>query len=116
VIVSGDCDVETIGEVLSNPTTRTILRATSQEPMSARALSETCEVSQPTIYRKVETLRACGLLEEDTHLDPDGGHHRTVYQTDLERLIVLLEAGEFDLRIDRRADVADRFTDLIEGI
>lgn len=111
-----DCDVETIGALLENATARTILRRTSQEPMSARTLSEHCDASQPTVYRKLEELRECGLLVERTQLDPEEGHHRTLYATNLRRIIVHLDDGTLDLQIDRREDIADRFTRLIEGM
>ncbi|AGB30346.1 putative transcriptional regulator [Natrinema pellirubrum DSM 15624] len=114
--VSEEPDVETVGALLEDPTVRTILTQTSQEPMSATTLSTHCDASQPTVYRRLEDLRECGLLVERTRPDPDGGHHRTVYSTNLERITADLEGGELTLRIERREDMADRFTDLIEGI
>lgn len=114
--VTEDCDVETIGALLENATARTILRKISQEPMSARMLSDSCEASQPTVYRRLDELRECGLLVERTQLDPEAGHHRTVYATNLRRIIVYLDDGTLDLQIDRREDIADRFTRLIEGM
>ena len=109
-------DVETIGALLEDPTVRTILTQTSQEPMSATSLSDHCEASKPTVYRRLADLRECGLLVERTKPDPDGGHHRTVYATTLERITVELEDGGLALEIDRREDIADRFTRLIEGM
>jgi len=114
--VSEEVDVETIGALLEDPTVRTILTKTSQEPMSATTLSEHCEASKPTVYRRLEDLRECGLLVERTKPDPDRGHHRTVYATNLERITVELEDGGLTLHIDRREDIADRFTRLIEGM
>lgn len=111
-----DCDVETLGGLLADATARIILRKTSHEPMSARTLSEHCDASQPTVYRRLDDLRECGLLVERTKLDPDAGHHRTVYATNLQQVVVRLDDGTIDLRIDRREDMADRFTRLIEGM
>lgn len=84
--------------------------------MSATTLSEHCGVSEPTIYRRLEDLRECDLLIERTKLDTDGGHHRTMYATNFERLTVELRDGQLDLQVDRREDPADRFTRLIEGM
>ena len=114
--MSGEVDVETIGALLEDPTVRTILTQTSQEPMSATTLSDHCKASKPTVYRRLEDLRECGLLVERTKPDPDRGHHRTVYATNLARITVELEDGGLTLRIDRREDIADRFTRLIEGM
>ena len=114
--MSEECDVETIGSLLEDPTVRTILTETSREPMSATTLSERCTASQPTVYRRLEDLRECELLVERTQPDPEGGHHRTVYTTNLRRIAVDLEDGTLHLRIERREDMADRFTRLIEGM
>lgn len=114
--MSEDDEIERIAAVLEDSTARTILTETSQEPMAATTLSDRCGVSEPTIYRRVENLRECDLLVERTKLDPDGGHHRTLYATNFERLTVELRNGQLDIRIDRREDPADRFTRLIEGI
>jgi len=84
--------------------------------MSAGTLSERCEASQPTVYRRLDDLRECELLVERTRPDPEGGHHRTVYATNLRRITVHLADGQFDLDVDRRGDMADRFTRLIEGM
>lgn len=110
------CDVGTVGSLLGDPTVRTILVETSQKPMSAATLSDHCEASEPTIYRRLETLRECDLLVERTRPDPDGGHHRTVYATNVRRVTVELDAGELTLHVDRREDMADRFTRLVEGM
>lgn len=112
--VSGECDVETIGALLEDPIARTILVRTSQEPMSASTLSDHCDASRPTVYRRLEDLRQCDLLVERTRPDPDRGHHRTVYRTNLRRITVRIRDGTMELRIDRREDIADRFTRLIE--
>ncbi|WP_436347999.1 helix-turn-helix domain-containing protein [Natronorubrum sp. FCH18a] len=114
--MSEESEIERIATVLEDSTARTILTETSQEPMSANTLSERCDVSKPTVYRRLEELRECGLLVERTKLDTDRGHHRSVYATNLDRITVELRDGELRLQIDRREDIADRFTRLIEGI
>lgn len=111
-----ECDVEAIGTLLEDATVRTILTETSTRAMSAAALSDSCEASQPTVYRRLEDLRACGLLVEQTELDPEDGHHRTVYATNVERITIELADGELTAEIRRREDAADRFTRFVEGI
>lgn len=114
--MSEERSIESIAAVLEDSTARTILAETSREPMSANTLSERCNVSEPTVYRRLEDLRACDLLVERTKLDTDRGHHRTMYATNLDRITVTLRDGEFTLKIDRQEDIADRFTRLIEGM
>ncbi|MFC3959549.1 winged helix-turn-helix domain-containing protein [Halovivax cerinus] len=108
--------IEAVGAVLADPTARHILVETSQEPMTASTLSDRCAVSEPTVYRRLERLRECDLLVEQTRPDPEHGHHRTVYATDLDRLTVTLRDGTLALQVDRREDPSDRFTRLIEGM
>lgn len=114
--MSEECDIEDIAALLEDETVRTILTETSVEPMSANALSDHCDVSEPTIYRRIEEMRACELIDERTRLDPSGGHHHTVYSSRLRRVTVELENGRFALEVNRREDMADRFTDLVEGM
>jgi len=114
--VSEDCEIEAVAAMLEDATARTILTQTSLEPMSANTLSERCDASKPTVYRRLEDLRELDLLVEQTEPDPEGGHHRTVYSTNMDRITVELRDGELHLSVDRREDIADRFTQLIEGI
>ncbi|WP_276273866.1 winged helix-turn-helix domain-containing protein [Haloarcula litorea] len=108
--------VETVAELLADETARTILTETSQQPMSATSLKERCAASGPTIYRRLERLREADLLVERTRPDPEGGHHRTVYAPNLDRVTVVLADGDLTVRIDRDERMADRFTRLVEGI
>ena len=114
--VSEDPDLETVAGLLEDKTARAILTETSTRPMSANALAERCDASGPTIYRRLERLRDCDLVVERTDPDPDGGHHRTVYAPNLRRVTVELRDGSFAVEVDRREDMADRFTRLIEGM
>ena len=111
-----ECSVAQIGRILADSTTRQILRTIREESMSAEDLSNTAETSTPTIYRRLNELRQCELLIEQTQLDPDDGHHHAQFQTDLERIIVELTDGDFRVTIDHHEAMADRFTRLIEGI
>jgi DNA-binding Lrp family transcriptional regulator len=92
---------------------RDILVATKTERLSAKELSERCDMSRPTVSRRVNRLLEQGLLEEYTHVDPEGRHYQE-YEARLERIEVLLQAGGFDVQIDRSAGPADRITTLFE--
>jgi len=114
--VGEDPDIETVAGLLEDETARAILTQTSQEPMSASTLEQRCDVSGPTIYRRLDRLEDCDLIVEHTRPDPDRGHHKKVYSPNLRRISVELVDGEFHLHIDRREDMSDRFTRLIEKI
>ncbi|MFC5969900.1 helix-turn-helix domain-containing protein [Halomarina salina] len=107
-------------DLLSDEYARAILTETSVEPMSAKTLSERCDASLPTVYRRIDQLTDCGLLEERTRPRQDGNHHR-VYSARLQRFAVELDDGEFTADLERRddgreEDVADRFTRMWEDL
>ncbi|OTF01778.1 winged helix-turn-helix domain-containing protein [Halorubrum sp. SD683] len=92
---------------------RDILVATKTDRLSAKELGEKCDMSRPTVSRRVSRLVEQGLLEEYTHVDP-GGRHYSEYEARLERIEVLLQAEAFDVTIDVRPDPADRITSIFE--
>jgi predicted transcriptional regulator len=102
--------------LLDDECARTILIATSEKPMSADALSEECDASAPTIYRRIDRLDEHDLLEEQQEMDPDGHHYKT-YAARLERVAVDIKDGTMDVDVYRRGeDAADRFTRLYERL
>lgn len=112
--MSEDCDVSELLEVLDDEYARAILTETSVEPMSASTLSDRCDASLPTIYRRLDRLTACHLVTEDTELAPDGNHY-SVYEANLDRVEFSLEDGELTADVTRREeDVADKFTRMWE--
>lgn len=109
-------DTAAIAAVLDDEYARAILATTSVEPMSAKTLSETCDASPQTIYRRIDDLKRHDLLTEQTRLDPNGNHY-AVYAARLEAVTVRLEDGSFTVEITRReTDVADRFTQFVENL
>ncbi|EMA51274.1 MULTISPECIES: winged helix-turn-helix domain-containing protein [Halococcus] len=115
--MSEDCPTNEVFALLDDEYARTILTATSTQPMSAKALSEECDASLPTVYRRAERLAECGLIEEGTRL-ADDGHHYSVYEARLDQLTVDLEEGELQITVEEKSteDIADRFTDMWEDI
>lgn len=92
-----------------------ILRLTSQEPMSAHTLTERCDASEPTIYRRLERLQERDLVAKRDRIDPDG-HHHSVYTARLERVAIELQDGEYEVEVVRTDDPADRFTRLVDEL
>jgi biotin operon repressor len=109
-------DDEEIYTLLDDDYARRILVETHEDARSAEALSEACDASESTIYRRVERLREHDLLEGVQRLDP-GGHHHEVYAARLERVTVELTDDGFVVEVDRREEnAADRFTRLYEEL
>jgi hypothetical protein len=109
-------DEEEIYALLDDDYARRILIETYEDARSAEALSEACDASESTIYRRVERLRERDLLEGVQRLDP-GGHHHEVYAARLERVTVELTGNGFVVEVERSEETtADRFTRLYEEL
>ncbi len=108
-----DGEVAAIGMLLEDEVARSILVHSHGQFLSAPSLAQVCDVSEPTIYRRLERLRTHDLLTERTVPD-SRGHHYKEYQANLHQLTVRLTDDGFDVQIDRRETPADRFTALIE--
>lgn len=111
-----DDEDETVLALLDDEYARSILIEASKEPMSVETLTDRCDASPPTIYRRIERLNEQDFLNEYQELDPDGHHYKT-YSTRLERVAVEIADGTMDVDVDRREeDPADRFTRLFEDL
>lgn len=112
--MSEDSELSSVVALLDDEYARKILTATSDQPMSATELSEACDISMSTAYRRVERLQEENLLTEHTRPRSDG-HHDTVYAANLDRVEVTLRDGQLHLEVDRRStDMADQLTRLWE--
>lgn len=113
-----DCPPSDVFALLDDEYARTLLAATSTEPMTPTELSQQCEMSRATVYRRLNALEECGLVTSELELDADG-HHTKRYEAQLDELSVILADGQFEVEIETRTttqQVADAFTDLWEGL
>lgn len=113
---SEEVGVATVGELLEDEYTRSILAETSSKPLSAQELVERCDASPPTVYRRINRLQELDMLDEDQRLDPDGHHYRE-FSARLDRVTIELRNGEYAVSIRRtETDAVERFTKLYEGL
>lgn len=110
-----DEDLQSIAALLADECAQTILVETAIQPMSADELSEVCEVSEQTIYRRLESLTEHDLVEAETRPDP-AGHHYKVYSAVLNRVVVDLSADGLEVKVSRRDRMADRFTRFVDEV
>lgn len=104
-----------VASLLADACTRTILRETFSEPMSADDLSEVCDVSPQTVYRRLDALVEQDLVEERLQPDSDGHHYR-VYTATLDRVVVDLTPHGLELDVSRRDRMADRFRRFVDEV
>lgn len=114
--MSEDCTSADLLGLLDDECARTILTNTSREPMSAQTLDAECEASRPTIYRRLNDLLDCGLVEKRTEPAPDGNHYAR-YAATVERIEVFVEENGIEVELgDYEDHAADRFTDVWHGM
>lgn len=109
-------DAETVLGLLVDDSIREALRLVDGQALSVKELADRCDVSGPTMYRKVNELEELDLLEAETRIDPNG-NHVTVFRNNVDRIDVSVEPSEGDVVVDIvRRHSADRFKDLWSGL
>lgn len=108
-------DRDAIFAALDDRTSREILAQTSTTDRSARELAGIIDVSETTVYRRLETLKENGLVHESIRIEKDGNHRR-VYRATINRIEVDITNEEVTTRIKWDEDGADRFTRLWENL
>ena len=107
-------DPEALADLLGDECARTILVEAKKEPRSAAELSDCAEVSEPTVYRRLERLREYDLVTEDIQPVTDGKNYK-LYRTELDGIELDLSEDGFEITVSRRERMADRFTQFVEG-
>lgn len=115
--VGDETDTDEILALLDDSYAQEILRQTRNNAMSAKELSETCNISISTVYRRAERLVECGLLAERRIPQSDGNHY-SMYEARLDELTIRLTDDGFEVTVSERAagNLADRFTEMWEGL
>jgi DNA-binding transcriptional ArsR family regulator len=99
-------DLQDVLNALDDEGCRRIIEALD-DPMTAKELSEKCDIPLSTTYRKLELLTDAVLLEERAVLQPDG-HHTTEYDLVFEEVIIQLDGNRnLDVGITRPSASTD---------
>jgi predicted transcriptional regulator len=106
---------QTILSVLGDKHARNILQATMSEPMSADQLSEVCDISTQSVYRRTDALTASGLLETELQHDADGHHYKT-FSADPTQIVVEITEEDVDTTVTRTEPMADRLAEFVNQV
>lgn len=102
-VVAACDDVPAQLRLLDDEYAREILAALAGTPMRGRDLIERCEMSRATVYRRLDRLRAAGLVTAETAVDPDG-HHCQEFRLARDELTVRIENGALTVVATPAAD------------
>ncbi|MFB6135441.1 MAG: winged helix-turn-helix domain-containing protein [Halobacteriaceae archaeon] len=101
-------DPGTVPALFGDETARQILVLASQRPLSAGRLAELCDVSRPTVYRRVNALLKYDFLDDDIQFDDEGNQYKA-FRTTLERISFEIEDGDFRVDVQMRRSLVDQF-------
>lgn len=101
-------EADEVLDLVGQRDTRRMLAYARLEPMSAQELADRCEMSLPTAYRRANTLLDRGLLSEQMQIDRNGNHYRT-FETDVDRISMLIREGAFGVGVQFQRDIVDKF-------
>lgn len=104
--------VDVVLEAVEDPDCRAILR-TLEAPMTAKELSERCDIPLSTTYRKLTRLTEATLLEELTEVRPEG-HHRSRFRPDFTEIVLKLsDDRELEVTVVRPTRPPDERLELL---
>ncbi|MFW5918721.1 MAG: helix-turn-helix domain-containing protein [Halanaeroarchaeum sp.] len=82
-------DLQSVLDALDDEDCRRIIEVLT-EPMTAKEISQGCDMPLSTTYRKLDLLTEASLLSERTVIQSDG-HHTTQYEIAFERVEIELD-------------------------
>lgn len=103
--MSDEWDPDTVFDVLGSETAREILALANDGPTPAEEFADACDVSLPTVYRRLDVLLADDMLAERTRIDDDGNHF-SVFETTLDRVCFEVDDEGFEATVHRQRDRA----------
>jgi len=109
--VADERPIEDILDTIGDDHARDVLAAISEEPRPASEVADACDLSLPTVYRRIEMLKEHDLVSSETAVADDGNHY-DVFKSNFDGTVIRLREDEYDVRIYRKENIPDRFSSL----
>ncbi|WP_247006162.1 ArsR/SmtB family transcription factor [Halorientalis litorea] len=103
---SPDIPVEELLDLLGDEYVCDILRALAGGEMPARDIADQCEMSRPTVYRRLDRLTDAGVVESRVRPEADG-HHRQGFRLALDEVAFRVREDGFDSSVRVRDAASD---------
>lgn len=95
-------------DVFGDSIARAILVIADGDHVSVKEIAEQLDVSDPTVYRRIDPLVDANLLEEHRRIDRNGNQHKE-YETVLDEATLTLDGDSFTVDIQLDQDITDDF-------
>jgi predicted transcriptional regulator len=110
-----DEELSDVLKILGDEHSRKILQETMKRPMSADELSDVCDISPQSVYRRTDKLSSYGLLDTEMEYEEDG-HHFQTYTADPTQIVIGISEENADVTISKREKMTDRFNEFINQV
>ena len=107
--------VEDVLDTIGDPRAREVLIELSKEKQSASDLADTLGYAPSTIYSHLDELMDHNLVDSEMQIAADGNHYKR-YRCNFESTLISIEDDEYDVRIYRRDNLPDRFSQLWDDL
>lgn len=102
-------------DLFADPVARALLLVANGRPVSVNDIADSLDVSNPTIYRRIDALVDANLLAEYQRINPNGNQHKE-YETILDEITFSVEADGYkvEMQVDQNlaADFESLWSDL----
>ncbi len=102
-------------KILGDEHTIKILQETMKRPMSADELSDVCNISPQSVYRRTDELTSYGLLDTEMEYDEDG-HHFQTFTADPTQIVIGISEENANMTVTKRESMTDRLSEFIHQV
>ena len=111
-----DIDLAKLLSLLADDLTRRILSQLAEDALTVQEIGERFDVSNRTVYRRLDDLQEHDLVDEATQMS-DQGHLYSRYHTPIEHIDIDIDPVEDEVDVDLTySDDVDGFIDLWGGL
>lgn len=110
-----DEELSDVLKILGDEHTIKILQETMKQPMSADELSDACDISLQSVYRRTDKLTSYGILDTEMKYDEDG-HHFQTFTTNPIQIVIGISEENADMTVTKRESMTDRLSEFINQV
>lgn len=94
---------------------RATLVIANDRTVAVKDLADEFDVSDPTVYRRIDPLVDANLLQEHVRLDQNGNQHKE-YETIIDEVTLSIDEDGYTVDLQIRQDLADDFESMLADL